>query len=111
MGALRRVLIVEDDRRIRLLLAKADPTGNPGVPGAVVGAVTPRSPAAQAGIARGDVLTAVGATTVAGTSDVQLALSKHEFGDRVSVTWVQFGTNTRVTKAVTLAPCPAATCG
>lgn len=85
--------------------------GLPDVPGAVVGAGPPGSPAAQAGITRGDVITTIGAATIASASDLQLALTKRKPGDQVSVTWVQVTSNTRVPKTVTLAACPAATCG
>jgi S1-C subfamily serine protease len=81
--------------------------GLPNVPGVAVGAVAPGSPAAQAGLARGDVLTAIGATTLHSSSDVQQALTTLKPGDQVRVSWVQVTTNQHVTKTVTLAQAPA----
>ncbi|HEY8745274.1 MAG TPA: trypsin-like peptidase domain-containing protein, partial [Chloroflexota bacterium] len=82
--------------------------GLPNVPGAAVLSVATGSPAAQAGIASKDVITAIGNTQIASTSDVQLALTFAKPGDKVSVSWVQAGTNQKVTKTVTLAQAPAA---
>ncbi|WP_256796101.1 S1C family serine protease [Terrabacter sp. Ter38] len=59
-------------------------SSRPGVP---VGAVVPGSPAAQAGIRRGDVITAVGGRTVTSTGELHAAVSAHRPGDTVSVSW------------------------
>jgi S1-C subfamily serine protease len=81
--------------------------GLPNVPGAAVGSVAQGSPAAQAGIQAGDVITQIGETAIKSTSDVQLALTSYQPGNQVSVTWVQAKTNQKVTKTVTLAQAPA----
>ena len=80
--------------------------GLPDTPGAAVFSVSQGSPAAQAGIKRGDVITAIGSTKITGTSDVQQALSSQKPGDKVTVQWVQSGTNQKVSKEVTLAQAP-----
>ena len=82
--------------------------GLPTVPGVAVVDVTPGSPAATAGIASKDVIIAIGNTQIKSTSDVQLALTSDKPGDQVSITWVQVGTNQKVTKTVTLTQAPAA---
>ncbi len=88
--------------------ALASQYGLPDVPGAAVGAVTPGSPAAQAGIAPKDVITAIGNAQIKSNSDVQLALTSAKPGEQVSVSWVKAGTNQKVTKNVTLAQAPTA---
>lgn len=82
--------------------------GLPDVPGAAVGQVAPGSPAASAGIAVNDVITAIATTTIKSTSDIQLALTAYKPGDKVRVTWVQARTNKKITKTVTLAQAPGA---
>jgi serine protease Do len=80
--------------------------GLPNVPGVAVGSVAPGSPAAQAGIAPKDVITAIGNTQIKSNSDIQLALTEAKPGQQISVTWVQASTNQKVTKTVTLAQAP-----
>jgi len=80
--------------------------GLPNVPGVAVGTVAPGSPAAQAGIAPKDVITAIGNTQIKSNSDIQLALTEAKPGQQISVTWVQASTNQKVTKTVTLAQAP-----
>ena len=82
--------------------------GLPDVPGAAVGDVSAGSPAARAGIASKDVITAIGNTQIKSNSDVQLALTSAKPGDHVSVSWVKAGTNQKVTKTITLAQAPTA---
>jgi S1-C subfamily serine protease len=52
-----------------------------------VGGVVPGSPAEQAGIQPGDVITAVGGRTVTSTADLHAAVSPHRPGDTVTVAW------------------------
>ncbi|HZU73587.1 MAG TPA: trypsin-like peptidase domain-containing protein [Acidimicrobiales bacterium] len=54
--------------------------------GAVVASVTPNSPADNAGLQVGDVITALGRTTVASATDLTQAVRQHKPGDRVDLT-------------------------
>jgi S1-C subfamily serine protease len=69
--------------------------------GAVVTAVVPGSPAADAGIPRYAVITSVGGTAVTSADSLGPAIKSHLPGDRVSVTWVT--TSGSHTATVTLA--------
>jgi putative serine protease PepD len=60
-------------------------TTDSSTPGAVVGSTTPGSPAAQAGIRAGDVIVAVGGTTVQTPDDVAAAIQDRRPGERVTV--------------------------
>ena len=60
--------------------------GNP-VAGAQIEGVQPGSGADDAGLAAGDVITAVGGHSVSSASDVRSALNGYHPGDKVSVTW------------------------
>jgi len=55
--------------------------------GATVQGVQSGSPAENAGIAAGDVITSVGGVQVSSASSLQAAILKHKPGDRVEVTW------------------------
>ena len=46
------------------------------------------SPAANAGLAEGDTITAIGGQSVNSAEDISHALVKYHPGDSVSVTWV-----------------------
>ncbi len=56
--------------------------------GAVVNDVVANGKAAEAGLAAGDVITALGGTTVSSPEALSTALNQHKPGDKVSVTWV-----------------------
>jgi S1-C subfamily serine protease len=58
-----------------------------GVDGARVGTVTPDAAAAVAGIAGGDVITAVGAVPVHSVADLGAAVKGRRPGDRITVGW------------------------
>jgi len=45
------------------------------------------SPAAQAGIAAGDVITGLGDSTVASPSGLSTLLDRYQPGDKITVTW------------------------
>jgi S1-C subfamily serine protease len=62
--------------------------GTTPVSGAVVRHVIPSGPAAQAGLAAGDVITSVGGQTVNSPSALAKAIAPHHPGDSVSVTWL-----------------------
>jgi S1-C subfamily serine protease len=53
--------------------------------GAYVSAVTPGTPAADAGVKEGDVIIKIGDTTVLASADVQTAVRTHRPGDSVSL--------------------------
>ena len=59
-----------------------------GTSGAAVVGVQAGSPAAAAGLAAGDTVTAVGGQSVASSADLRSALQRHSPGDSVSVTWI-----------------------
>ncbi len=75
--------------------------------GATIGAVIEGTPAAEAGLAAGDTITAVGGTTVTGSSDLSEILSGYDAGDSVSITWTD-ADGVSHTATVTLAEGPAA---
>ena len=76
-----------------------------GQDGTISGAVD-GSPAAGAGIAAGDTITAVDDTEIASTDDLTQALASHDPGDRVTITWTSPDGSTH-TATVTLAAGPA----
>jgi S1-C subfamily serine protease len=55
--------------------------------GVEVAGVVPGSPAEQAGIQQGDVITAVNGHAVASIDELHTALTSHKPGDTVSITW------------------------
>ena len=65
------------------------------------------SPAANAGLAEGDVITAVGGQSVSADSDISQILVKYHPGDSISITWVD-ASGASQTSTVTLANGPAA---
>ena len=65
------------------------------------------SPAANAGLAEGDVITAVGGQSVSADSDISQILVKYHPGDSISITWVDASGQSH-TSNVTLANGPAA---
>ena len=74
--------------------------------GATVAGVVADGPAEQAGLTAGDVITAIGGTTIASSEDVSTALADLDPGDRVTVTWTD-ATGTARTATVVLAAGPA----
>jgi len=74
--------------------------------GATVAGVVSGGPADQAGLTAGDVLTAVGGTTISAADDVSAALAGLDPGDEVTVTWTD-AAGTAQTSTVTLASGPA----
>jgi S1-C subfamily serine protease len=65
------------------------------------------SPAADAGLVAGDVITAVGSTPVGSAEALSTALAPHAVGDRVQVTWTD-STGASRHATVTLAGSPTA---
>jgi S1-C subfamily serine protease len=74
--------------------------------GVVVAQVPAGTPAASAGLAAGDVITAVGGKTVSSPSDLTSVISTHRPGDTVKVTWTDQSGNAH-TANVQLATGPA----
>jgi len=74
--------------------------------GALVQSVVSGSPAAQAGIARNAVITAVNGRTVTSTTDLGLAIHVHKPGQQIQVTWID--QNGRHTATVSLMSGPPA---
>jgi len=78
-----------------------------GANGVVVQAVEPNTPAASAGIAAGDTITAVDGTSVSSQSDLTAIIGAKHPGDVVRVTWVD-QSGDQQTASVKLATNPAA---
>jgi putative serine protease PepD len=72
--------------------------------GALVEQVATGSPAAEAGLAPGDVITTVGDRTVDGPGDVVAAVQAHDVGDEVTVTYSRDGSEQDTTVTLTQAP-------
>ena len=77
-----------------------------GSDGATIAGVLSDGPAAQAGITAGDVVTAVGGTTVASADDLSTALAGYAPDDRVRIGWTDTSGATQ-SATVTLATGPA----
>ena len=65
--------------------------------GATVAAVTDGSPAASAGVQKGDVITAVDGQSVGGSDDVVSAVQSHKVGDKVQLTVQRGGQEKTIT--------------
>jgi S1-C subfamily serine protease len=74
--------------------------------GATVAGVVSGGPADLAGLAAGDVITAVGGTTITSADDVSTALAGHDAADEVTVTWTD-STGRSQSATVVLATGPA----
>jgi S1-C subfamily serine protease len=74
--------------------------------GATVAGVVSGGPADLAGLAAGDVITAVGGTTITSADDVGTALAGHDPADEVTVTWTD-STGRSQSATVVLATGPA----
>lgn len=77
------------------------------VSGATVGGVIANTPADEAGLAAGDVITAVNGTAVASADDLTKIVGQMEPGEVVTLTWTT-ASGTSQTAAVTLTQGPAA---
>ncbi len=73
--------------------------------GAVIGQVTSGSPAADAGLKKGDVITSFNGTTITNANDLTEAVGVSKPGDKVTVTYVRGGTTQTTT--VTLGTRPS----
>jgi S1-C subfamily serine protease len=80
-------------------------------PGALVQAVSTGGPAADAGLRSGDIVTALGTTTIKGSNDLVAAIATHKPGDRVTAS-VRRGSQTiKVTVTLGTQPTQAAQSG
>jgi S1-C subfamily serine protease len=77
-----------------------------GTNGAAIAGVVSGGPADSAGLAAGDVITAVGRTAIGSADDLTGVLAGHDPGDTVSVTWTDSAGTTH-TAPITLASGPA----
>jgi S1-C subfamily serine protease len=77
------------------------------VPGAVIEQVIQGTPADSAGLAAGDVITAVNGTQVSTSDELTSALDAHKPGDSVTITWTDTSGQSQ-TANVTLTSGPAA---
>jgi S1-C subfamily serine protease len=80
--------------------------GSAAASGASIAGVIEGTPAAQAGLAAGDTVTAVDGTAVADGDALSAALAGHVPGDQVTLTWTTAGGTTQ-TATVTLVAGPA----
>jgi S1-C subfamily serine protease len=58
-----------------------------GTAGASITSVQPNSPAEEAGLRAGDVITAVDATPISASADLVEALADRQGGDQATITW------------------------
>lgn len=63
------------------------PTGNQNSPGVTIEGVESGTPADSAGLADGDVITAVARQQVSSSTSIQQALERYHPGDKVSIAW------------------------
>ncbi len=82
-------------------------TGTGTVQGVPIASAQPGTPAANAGIAEGDTVTALDGKSVSTGTDVQDILIGHHPGDKVSITWVDTAGQSH-TATLTLSNGPAA---
>jgi putative serine protease PepD len=80
-----------------------------GGAGAQVAAVEAGSPADDAGLRAGDVVTSADGSNVGGPADLQAVIAKHQPGDRISLTWRPGGQGQTKTATVRLTRRPANT--
>ena len=93
--------------RAFLGIGLSDQSGSSAASGAEVAQVFNGTPAADAGLAAGAVITDVDGTTISSNEDLSTALAQHKPGDRVNITWVdQSGVSQSA--SVTLTSGPAA---
>jgi S1-C subfamily serine protease len=73
--------------------ARSSPYGEPtaAVEGALVRTVAPQSPADQAGVQPGDIITALGNTPIAGSDELLAALARQKPGTTVTLTLARSG--------------------
>ena len=91
--------------RAFLGIGLSDQSAYASASGAEVAQVFSGTPAAGAGLAAGDVITAVDGTTISSNDDLSSALAQHKPGDTVRITWVdQSGGSQSASVALTRGP-------
>ncbi len=81
--------------------------GDSTAEGATIGGVIEGGPAAKAGLAEGDTITAVGSHAVTSAGQLKSLLATYAAGDKVKITWTDAAGTTH-SKSVTLAASPVA---
>jgi S1-C subfamily serine protease len=81
--------------------------GAPAIPGAAVVGVNEDTPAAEAGIGAGDVITGIDGTDVLSASDLTAAMFRYHPDEDVKVTWVDENGDSH-TETITLIKGPPA---
>ena len=81
--------------------------GSQSSSGATISGVLPGSPAAQAGLAQGDVIESIAGHTVSSPDDISSVIQQYHPGDKISVTWTN-GFGQTSTSTMVLANGPAA---
>jgi S1-C subfamily serine protease len=93
----------------QLGVVMSDPASDPAsgtTTGVTVAEVMPGSPAANAGVAAGDVLTVVDGLTAIAPDAVAAQIKKHRAGEKINFSWIDSSDRHR-TATVILAPGPA----
>jgi serine protease Do len=107
--------LVSQGRVVRPYLGVAPVTITPaiaaqlGLPvqkGVVLDSVAPNSPAAQAGLRQGDVITAIDGKPIASEADLRQAIQAHKIGDTIELTVLRNGKQMTVRAQLTQAPTP-----
>src|SRR5579875_416439 len=79
--------------------------GGTGTAGVTIAGTLPGSPAAQTGLAAGDVITSLAGQPVTSESQIQSILAGHHPGDEISIGWVgQYGQAQTATVALATGP-------
>jgi S1-C subfamily serine protease len=91
----------------RSQVAGGSGTGSGTTSGATIAGVVTGTPAASAGLAAGDTITAVNGAAVTSADGLSSALGAHKAGDRVTITWVSGTTGATHSATVTLIAGPA----
>jgi putative serine protease PepD len=86
-------------------------TADTSTAGALVQSVSSGGPAADAGLRSGDIVTAIGTSTIQGTNDLVAAIASHHPGDRVEVTVRRGSQTVKVTVTLGTQPTQATSSG
>ena len=92
-------------------LGVATSTADSSSPGALVQSVTSNSPAADAGLRSGDVVTAIGSTAIRGTNDLVAAIATHQPGEHVQLTVRRGSQTVKLTATLGTQPTQATSTG